>query len=63
MTAGEQAAIANSTGDPDACHRDVTQLLKVIEPGGIKLGNHTGNGTYTVGNVQADAGNELSYAG
>ena len=62
VTAGEQAAIANSTGYSYACHRDVTQLLKAYSNLGDN-GNHTGNGTYTVGNVQADAGNELSYAG
>jgi len=62
VTAGEQAAIANSPGYSYACHRDVTQLLKTYSDLGAN-GNHTGNGIYTVGNLNADTGNELSYGG
>jgi hypothetical protein len=62
ITAGVQASIANNPGYSYACHRDVTQLLKAYSNLGDH-GNHTGNGTYTVGNVDGNTGNDLSYAG
>jgi len=39
-----------------ACNKDVTELIKFA-------GVTTGNGTYTVGEVEGDTGNEWSYAG
>ncbi len=62
VTATTAQVLVNNTGYSYACRRDVTALVKKypVVPGEQ---HHTGNATYTVGNVQADTGNEISYAG
>ena len=70
LTAGGSQVLPNfdSDGDPNgfsySCFRDVTALIRAF---GIKAPdpatNYPGNGTYTVGNVDGDTGNQWSYAG
>jgi hypothetical protein len=62
LTASESSVIVNSTGYSYACYRKVTALVQKypVVPGEQ---HHTGNYKYTVGGVQADTGNEISYAG
>ncbi len=45
-----------------ACHQDVTELIQAYSNLGDSQ-NHTGNGLYTVGDVDADTGQHWSYAG
>jgi len=63
LTATDHAVLENQPDEFSyACHRDVTRLLKEYS----NLGdgeNHTGNGQYTVGGVDADTGEHWSYAG
>ncbi len=62
LTASMSTVIVNTTGYSYACHRNVTSLVQKypVVPGEQ---HHTGNYKYTVGGVQADTGNEISYAG
>ena len=62
LTASVSSVIVNTSGFSYACHRNVTALVQKypVVPGEQ---HHTGNYKYTVGGVQADTGNELSYAG
>ncbi|MDD5082865.1 MAG: hypothetical protein PHU08_05770, partial [Dehalococcoidales bacterium] len=63
ITAGESPTLENQPGQYSyACHRDVTKLVKAYSDLGSGE-NHTGNGEYTVGNVDADTGEYWSYAG
>jgi hypothetical protein len=61
-----QAVLNNSgsTGDYSyACFKDVTALVKTFGQTATGGGtNHPGNGTYLVGNVTGDTGNQWSYA-
>ena len=58
----------DSNGSPNgfsyACFKDVTALVRTF---GVKApdpaSNYPGNGTYTVGGVDGDTGNQWSYAG
>jgi hypothetical protein len=62
LTASESSIIVNTTGYSYACYRKVTALVqKYPEVYGEQ--HHTGNYKYTVGSVQADTGNQISYAG
>lgn len=45
-----------------SCFLDVTELIKTYGATGVS-GNHHGNGTYTVGDVDGDIDQEISYAG
>lgn len=45
-----------------SCYLDVTELVKAFTVAG-PYGNHSGNADYTVGDVDADTGDEWSYAG
>ena len=62
VTASVSSVLVNTTGYSYACRRDVTELVKKypVVPGEQ---HHTGNTKYTVGAVQANTGNEISYAG
>ena len=67
LTASYSAALVNTAGTSSAgfsyaCHRDVSKLVKTypIVPGEE---HHTGNAKYTVGDVYADTGEYVSYAG
>jgi len=63
LTAGEYATLENQPDEYSyACKRDVTQLVKTYSDLGDNE-NRTGNGTYTVGGVDADTGEHWSYAG
>ncbi|MFC2001954.1 hypothetical protein ACFLUZ_05600 [Chloroflexota bacterium] len=67
LTAGSAQTFRNPwqsgyAGFSYACKRDVTKLVKAYSDLGSGE-NHTGNGEYTVGDVQADTGHHLSYAG
>jgi hypothetical protein len=64
VTATDSQVMINATwnGFSFACHRDVSRLVKhfPVVPGEL---HHTGNAEYTVGDVQADTGEYVSYAG
>ncbi len=62
ITASEWSILENQPGEYSyACYLDVTELVKEYSnTGGGE--NHTGNGTYTVGDVYGDTDNEWSYA-
>jgi hypothetical protein len=64
LTAAAASVIVNSGWDgfSYACHTDVSKLVKKypVVPGEQ---HHTGNAEYTVGDVQADPGSNVSYAG
>ena len=64
LTASASSVLVNATwgGYSFACHRDVSRLVKKypIVPGEQ---HHTGNAKYTIGDVQADTGQHVSYAG
>jgi hypothetical protein len=62
VTASVSSVLINSSGYSYACRRDVTNLVKKY-PVVAGEQHHTGNTKYTVGNVDADTGNEISYAG
>jgi len=62
ITASEWSVLENQPGEYSyACYRDVTVLAQEYSDEGDDE-NHTGNGTYTVGGVDGDTGNEWSYA-
>lgn len=70
IVADEVQILPNYDGDGDphgfsySCSKDVTALLQEFSAvGDVEKGNHPGNGTYTVGGVNADTGDEWSYAG
>jgi len=58
--------IYDSTGKPYgysySCKKEVTELIKEFTATGDDE-NHPGNGTFTVGGVDADTDDEMSYAG
>jgi hypothetical protein len=62
VTASESGIIVNTRGYSYACHRDVSELVKKypVIPG---ESHHTGNATYTVGDVAGDTNDYLSYVG
>jgi hypothetical protein len=67
LTASSSSVLVNTAGTDSpgfsyACHRDVSKLVKKypIVPGEP---HHTGNFKYTVGDVSADTGEYVSYAG
>ena len=67
LTASSSSVLVNTAGVSSpgfsyACHRDVSKLVKTypIVPGEQ---HHTGNAKYTVGDVAADTGEYVSYAG
>jgi len=67
LTAGFSAVLINQAGSTAAgysyaCYKDVTELVKKYPetPGET---HHTGNYEFTVGNVSADTGEYISYAG
>jgi len=64
LTVSAGSVILNSGfgGYSYACKRDVTRLVKKY-PEVIGEEHHTGNAKYTVGDVQADTGVHVSYAG
>jgi len=69
LTASTSAILINKAGvDTDkqgysfACHRDVSKLVKKY-PVVAGEQHHNGNAQYTVGNVTADTGQYVSYAG
>lgn len=63
LTATEYAVLENRPDEYSyACHRDITKLLQEYSDLG-EGENHTGNGQYTVGGVDADTGEHWSYAG
>ncbi|MBT4512175.1 MAG: hypothetical protein HOC20_08210 [Chloroflexi bacterium] len=63
ITASEWSVLENQTDEYSyACSLDVTSLLQEYSDEGDS-GNHTGNGKYTVGAVNAETGSEWSYAG
>ncbi|MBM3131907.1 MAG: hypothetical protein FJZ95_02590 [Chloroflexi bacterium] len=64
VTAGRSSAMPNAEVAGSfsyACRLEVTKLLKAFSDEGAE-GNHTGNATYTVGNVNATVNNDWSYA-
>jgi len=62
VTASEWSVLENRPGEYSyACYLDVTALVQAFSDEG-DTGNHTGNGTYTVGGVNGDPYNEWSYA-
>jgi hypothetical protein len=67
IEAGRYQVLENFTGSGDphgfsyACFKDVTGLLQAFSNEGSG-GNRTGNGTYAVGDVYGDTGDEWSYA-
>lgn len=63
ITASKSSVLENEPGEYSyACYLDVSRLVKEFSDLGDDE-NHTGNGTYTVGGVDADTGNQWSYAG
>ncbi len=62
ITATESSILDNDYGFSYACNLDVTSLVKAFSDLGDEE-NHTGNGEYTVGSVDATTGDLLSYAG
>jgi hypothetical protein len=67
LTAGNAQTFPNPwesgyAGFSYACNRDVTKLVKAYSDLGDG-DNHTGNGEYAVGDVQASPDHHLSYAG
>jgi len=63
ITASKSSALENEPGEYSyASYLDVSKLVKEYSDLGDGE-NHTGNGTYTVGNVDADTGEHWSYAG
>jgi len=63
ITASDWSILENEPGEYSyACRLDVSKLVKEFSDLGDG-DNHTGNGTYTVGGVDADTGNQWSYAG
>ena len=63
ITASKSSVVENEPGEYSyACYRDVTKLVKEYSDLGDD-DNHTGNGTYTGGGVDADTGEHWSYAG
>jgi hypothetical protein len=63
ITASKSSVLENEPGEYSyACYFDVTKLVKEYSDLGDD-DNHTGNGKYTVGGVDADTGNQWSYAG
>ena len=63
VTADLWSVLENEPGEYSyACFLDVTRLVQEFSNEG-DYGNHTGNGEYTVGNVDGDTGNQWSYAG
>ena len=63
ITASKSSVLENEPGEYSyACQRDVTKLVKEYSDLGDDE-NRTGNGEYTVGNVDADTGEHWSYAG
>jgi len=62
ITASEWSLLENEPGEYSySCYLDVTQLVRTFSDEG-DYGNYPGNATYTVGGVDADTGNEWSYA-
>jgi hypothetical protein len=63
LTADLWSVLENEPGEYSyACLLDATRLVQAFSDEGA-YGNHTGNGEYTVGNVDGDTGNQWSYAG
>jgi len=63
ITASKSSVLENNPGEYSyACYLDVSKLVKEFSDLGDD-DNHTGNGEYTVGGVDADTGNQWSYAG
>jgi hypothetical protein len=63
INATEWSVLENKPGTYSySCYLDVTELVKAFSSEGT-YGNHPGNATYTVGGVDADTGDEWSYAG
>jgi len=63
ITASKWSVLENEPGEYSyACYLDVSKLVKEYSDLGDD-DNHTGNGKYTVGGVDADTGNQWSYAG
>lgn len=63
ITASDWSFLENQPGEYSySCYLDVTDLVLEYSEEGDN-GNHPGNGTYTVGDVYGDTGNEWSYAG
>lgn len=63
VTADQWSVLENEPGECSyACNMDVTRLVQAFSNEG-DYGNHTGNGDYTVGSVDADTGDDWSYAG
>ncbi len=62
ITASKWTVLDNEPGEYSyACYRDVTKLIQAFSDLGDGQ-NHTGNGVYTVGEVNGDTGDEWSYA-
>ena len=63
IIATKNSTLENEPGEYSyACYRDVSKLVKTFSDLGDGE-NHTGNGEYVVGGVDADTGNQWSYAG
>ncbi len=63
INAAAWETLENNPGEYSyACHQDVTDLVRTYSSLGDNE-NHTGNGLYTVGDVDADTGGHWSYAG
>ena len=63
ITASKSSVLENEPGECSyACYLDVSKLVKEFSDLGDDE-NHTGNGKYTVSGVDADTGNQWSYAG
>jgi Tfp pilus assembly protein PilX len=63
LTASDSSVMLNpGYGFSYACHQDVSKLVKKY-PVVAEEQHHTGNSKYTVGDVQADPGEQVSYAG
>jgi hypothetical protein len=63
LTASKFSVLENEPGEYSyACYRDVTRLVSEYSNQGDHE-NRTGNGKYTVGGVDADTGDQWSYAG
>jgi len=63
IVASAHTTLENQAGEYSyACYRDVTELVQAFSAEEEEDGNHPGNGTYTVGGVEGDTGDEWSYA-
>ncbi len=62
VSANTAQVLVNTSGYSYACKADVSKLIKKypVVPGEQ---HHTGNASYNVGNITADTGTQISYAG